>query len=555
MSWGLIAHSSKIKGSIPQYQFPAKNKELTAKKPDAADHYPKSTGDYQVNLCTICPANPGERRQKAFQLRVEAALFQKNLPLSGHQANNDELIYPTRIGNYTKALPHNQLGQVNACAYQEYLEALISGTSESLDAIPLGGTAKLANPQAAYAFEMVGPDSHHLSIPAAPPFNSAWLAGEMVELYWQALTRDVPFQQYTVNPQIQDAATELSALSDFRGLKVDGAVTPETLFRYDLPGALDGPYLSQFLYQNIPFGSTTITQRYNAPVPMQAFLTDYAEWLNVQNGKLPSGKIIYTNTPVFLRNGRDLSEYVNRDFSFQATLGACLILLSLGQNALALSNPYLSSPTQTGFSVFGAPHILDFVARASRAALIAAWFQKWLVHRRLRPEEFGGAIHNKLIGAADYPISDEVLTSKALCQIFGKYGSYLLPQGFPEGSPTHPAYPSGHAAFIGAGVTMLKAFFKESFVLPEPVMASPDGLSLLPYHDGELTIGGELNKLAANITIGRNFAGNHWRSDNTAGMELGEAVAIGILQDYRNTYNEDCAGFSFTKFDGNTITI
>ncbi|MDF9409705.1 hypothetical protein L7E55_15340 [Pelotomaculum isophthalicicum JI] len=111
----------------------------------------------------------------------------------------------------------------------------------------------------------------------------------------------------------------------------------------------------------------------------------------------------------------------------------------------------------------------------------AAWFQKWLVHRRLRPEEFGGRVQNLLTGAACYPVNPELLNSQAVAEVFDKYGSYLLPQAYPEGCPAHPAYPAGHACFTGAGVTMLKAFFKESFIIPNPVMASPDGLSPLPY--------------------------------------------------------------------------
>jgi hypothetical protein len=191
----------------------------------------------------------------------------------------------------------------------------------------------------------------------------------------------------------------------------------------------------------------------------------------------------------------------------------------------------------------------------STYSLEAAWFQKFLVHRRLRPEELGGSIHNTLTDKATYPIDQEVLHSQAVLEVFNKYGTYLLPQAYPEGCPNHPSYPAGHSVIAGAGVTMLKAFFRESFILSNPVVPSTDGLSLLPYSGPPLTIGGELNKLACNISMGRNFAGIHWRSDDTEGLKLGEAVAIGILQDYRNTYNEDFIGFSFTKFDGNTIII
>ena len=126
---------------------------------------------------------------------------------------------------------------------------------------------------------------------------------------------------------------------------------------------------------------------------------------------------------------------------------------------------------------------------------------------------------------------------------------------YPEGSPLHPAYPAGHAAIAGACTTVLKAFFKESFVMPQPVEASADGLSLLPYRGSDLTVGGELNKLASNIALGRDAAGVHWRSDGIEGIKLGEAVAIWILRDLRGTYHEDFQGFSLTKFDGTPITI
>jgi hypothetical protein len=39
-------------------------------------------------------------------------------------------------------------------------------------------------------------------------------------------------------------------------------------------------------------------------------------------------------------------------------------------------------------------------------------------------------------------------------------------------------------------------------VIPSPVESSADGLSLTPHMGAALTLGGELNKLAANIAIG-----------------------------------------------------
>ncbi len=85
-------------------------------------------------------------------------------------------------------------------------------------------------------------------------------------------------------------------------------------------------------------------------------------------------------------------------------------------------------------------------------------------------------------------------------------------------------------------------------------MASADGSSLISY-SGTLTIGGEVNKLANNIALGRDWAGVHYRSDGTDGLLVGEQQAIGLLLDYSRTYSERFGGFTFTKFNGERITI
>jgi membrane-associated phospholipid phosphatase len=259
-------------------------------------------------------------------------------------------------------------------------------------------------------------------------------------------------------------------------------------------------------------------------------------------------------SPRYLRNGRDVAGYVYRDYSYQAYLNACLILLAI-RAPLKAEQPYRRSLTQSGFITFGPPHILDSVARVANAALKASWCQKWLIHRRLRPEAFGGRLHNHLTQKGEYPIHADLVHSAAPEAVLHATGSYLLPLAYPEGSPTHPAYPAGHAAIAGACVTVLKAFFNESFVISNPLVASPDGLSLTLYKGSNLTVGSELNKLAANIALARNTAGVHWRSDGIEGLKLGEAVAIGILRDLRTTCPESFGGFSFTSFTGSIITI
>ena len=358
------------------------------------------------------------------------------------------------------------------------LTALASGRSSDFEAIPLGGKVKFTNPQIVYAFEMVGPDSHDLTMIPPPTFSSAEEASEMAEVYWGALTRDVAFVDYGTSPLIAAAAADMSAFSDFRGPKTGGAVTPSALFRGNTPGDLAGPYVSQFLLKPIPFGATTVVQQYRTAIPGNDFMTGYADWLSIQNGVPATVSNTFDSTVRYIRNGRDLGEWLHRDFLYQGYMDACLILLTFGPGALDPSNPYLTSATQAGFFTFGAGHILDLVARAARAAGEAAWYQKWLVHRRLRPEEFGGRVHNHVTGAATYPIHPELLHSAAVSKTFTAFGSYLLPMAYPEGCPPFSAYPEGHGCAAGACVTMLKAFFNESFVIPSPVEASADGLSL-----------------------------------------------------------------------------
>lgn len=495
----------------------------------------------------VAAQNGGNRRASAaMQLRKKAANDEMVEPAATHPVNYDENAFPNRIGCFTKSLPHNSLGEVSASAYSALLTAVSSGKPSDYAAIPLGGTVKLANPQAALSFQLEGADGEHLDIPACPSLDSQAEAAEMVEVYWRALMRDVPFSNYATDPLAQAAINDLQQFPLFQNVTID------TLFRGETPGDVVGPYISQFLWKPVPFGAQTITQRYRVPVAGNDKMTSYDEWLNIQNGLPPSSPLSYDPTTRYIRNGRDLGEYVHLDFSYQAFLNAALILLGFGGGALSNTNPYKTIANQGGFVQFGAAHILDMVTRAALAALKAAWYQKWQVHRRLRPEEYGGLVHKHLTGMAAYPVT-AILSATAPAEVFNRYGTYLLPMAFAEGCPTHPAYPAGHATISGACATMLKAFFKESFVIPSPVETSADGLSLNPY-SSSLSVGNELNKLAANISLGRDVAGVHWRSDGIQGILLGEKVALQILKDYRQTYNENFGGFSFTKFDGASVT-
>ena len=516
-------------------------------------------------------AAPGAARiANSVRLRQTAAEFQSQRAHANPVTNGDEALYPNLIGTFGKGFPHSPAGEVNAADYQTMTHAIATQEHADFANIALGSGRKLVNIEAAFVYELEGGDPHTFAIPAPPAFSSAQAAAEMVELYWLSLARDVPFAQWSTSAVIQNAATELAALSAYQGARdaQTNGVSAASIFRGTAPGCLVGPYISQYLMQTVNFGSTPREQVYRTGVAGADYMTDYSEWLQLVSGVAPYRTEAFNPTLLYLHSGRDLAQLVHYDYTYQTFLQAGLIILNqfpetvLQFNLYQLNNtnPYgaaFAPPAriQAGFTTFGQAHILDWVARMGNLALKAACFQKWAVHRRLRPEEFGGRVYNTLSGSATYPIHSTLMYSNGLQSSVRASGSALLPQAYVEGSPLSPSYPGAHGAIAGACATILKALFQGTDLVSGAVSVSTDGLSLIPYTDTALTIGGELNKLAWNTIMGRAWAGVNYRSDAVAGLALGEAVAIAFLQDQVNTFTESFGGFSLTKFDGTTVSI
>ena len=500
-----------------------------------------------------------QRAQESYLNRVAAARAELAVPTPPEITNGDEQRYSNRIGNFSKGLAHNNIGEVTPASYNSLLNAVHGGQPQQFEQIQLGGNTLLVDPQAGLAFDLEGTDSHQLAIGTPPAVASRAMADTMVESYWMCLCRDVNFTQYGNEPISQAAISELNSLPAFAGPK---PVTAQNLFRGFTPGDVVGPYPSQFILQPTSFGAIAINQLFTTYTPGLDYMTDQASWLAVQNGQGPFGASQPDPNLQHLRNGRGIGAYVHVDVLFEAYFIACLALID--NNApLDPNNPYVGSKTQSGFGTWGSPHLKTIVAEVAQRALKAVWYQKWFVHRHLRPEAFGGLVHMEKTGQANYPLHPDVLNSHALAELFAKNGGYFLPHGFPEGCPQHPSYGQGHGTVAGACATVVKAWFNDLAPLSSIpglaniVQPSEDGFSLVPYEGsdaGQLTIGGEMNKLAANIAIGRNHAGVHWRHDYADSLPLGEAVAISVLNDMGQNWNENFEGFSFTKFNGQRVT-
>jgi hypothetical protein len=524
------------------------------------------------------------RMNDCFNYRKNTALAER-INVGPQPDNGDAARFTDFSGSYSKALLHDSLGVPNAAAWLSLRNAFATGNANDFANIVVGnpgggGNSKLNGPQGALAFDLEGIDSHCTVIPPAPSVTSAQTAAEQVEHYWGALLADVPFTEYATNSLAAQAVADLnnlSFLSSSANNQFPYPVTPQNLFRGQFvpgDGNVQGPYLSQFMIQPTFYGAHPIDQRYQTFLPLGAggsdYMTSVSEYELVQNGGDSGRTLAFDPTYRHLRNGRDLAAYTRVDVLYEGYFVAFLILAGLGAPPNP-GNPYIGSLTQKSFGTLGGPDAAGTLAEMATRALKAAWFHKWVKDLRMRPEEYGALVHARKTNASPMPqaaaaLHSDVLDSAVLPIIYSTYGSYLLPQAFPEGSPTHPCYPTGHGTVGGACITALKFFFNGSQKIRPLLLAaardvyepSTDGLSRNIYTGADrdsLDINGELNKLAYNVSFGHGIhAGIHFRSSTYWSILLGEQVALSVLRDRAKSYNEPFT-INITKFDGTTATI
>lgn len=412
------------------------------------------------------------------------------------------------------------------------------------------GYRRLTSPLTGHVFETQGGDAAAFAMPPAPVLASDELAAEMAELYAMSLLRDVPFTAIESGSGANVAAVvaALGSMPWFNGsfapateaerrrLASRGVVTSGAdLFRGSTPGSKTGPWLSQFLLAGntnngarfvrpngaaatnnastptfrgtfanfgredgfVLFGTQVIDQRSIVAREGIDYMTDWPSWLDAQNGVDFNGLDRFRDRRRYLTTPRDIATYVHYDALYQAYLVACLMMLGDPGFPKDRGLPETASRTRAAFASFGGPHILSLVTEVATRALKAVWRQKWLHHRRARPEVVAAlmtlnANDPSKIGSATLGQALTALQSKIPASLLalvnshnqaqnglpgrlvtprpeplpagfpaiGATANYLLPMAFPEGSPTHPAYGAGHATVAGACVTVLKAFFE-----------------------------------------------------------------------------------------------
>src|ERR1700683_2476113 len=108
------------------------------------------------------------RALRSYANRGSAAQAELNIRVPNEVTNGDEQRFANHIGNFSKGLVHNGIGEVDGASYASLLRAVNNGDSRLFEQIQLGGTVPLVDPQAGLAFDLEGTDSHQLAIGTPP---------------------------------------------------------------------------------------------------------------------------------------------------------------------------------------------------------------------------------------------------------------------------------------------------------------------------------------------------------------------------------------------------
>lgn len=442
--------------------------------------------------------------------------------------------------------------------------------------------------------DIIGPYKSSYTLPLAPLIESNEAGAQLLEVYAMALLRDVPLSvinSSSINSYMNEIVSDLNLVNVYLGAPTDplagNQITRKLLFRENTVGDRIGPYVSQFLYYTILYSNYEFVQNQYITIKTASgfnlnpnlsnvnFEEDFMLTRDVTPGSFvemwdattTTDPRSLTTTKRYMTTIRDCAIFINKDQPWQLPYMAGALLM---QKNVRLG--FFSSPRQgQKFINLGPVDFYDIMSKASKLAMNASWLWKYK-QLRVRPEEMAYQLDLTLnpptVPGLNFPTSltsNNILNKVARGYInisgIGVTG-YLMPQTYRIGSPCHSSQPSGHATIAGAMITILKAWWNcDSYMKAyEPDLTTdPSGNTLGPVgttggNDFYLRVGDELDKLASNCGVFRNFAGIHYRGDADTGLDLGEQVAIDLLEDLVKKYSNNLA-FRFAKRNGQIVTI
>ena len=114
------------------------------------------------------------------------------------------------------------------------------------------------------------------------------------------------------------------------------------------------------------------------------------------------------DSPLFIRNGRDLASIAFKDLVYTEAFRAALVLVKNGVLG-GSGGPYEKSERQVGFATFGEPHILTAMASGSSSTR-HAWYAK--VRRRSRGKGTQASPASRATAAVELCLPQTFLTDE-----------------------------------------------------------------------------------------------------------------------------------------------
>ncbi len=535
-----------------------------------------------------------------------------------YSPNNDINSVPDFVAVSSKGMPHNALGIVEPSAVLARLKVVAGKDinqmvnmqhSNTLLDLPYLKFPQFDTFNTMYIRNLYMPNPASYNIPPNPEFLSDETAAEMIELYGASLCRDVKFTDFSIDPTIAQVVAYLNVAGPaYKGPKINGLVTPDTIFRYELSmgrqSLLPGPYISQLSYLPINGIGDFPQDSANAIEAKMKFVAPGCEsnafWRSTGNPTdsldyfVKSEAVIgqtgaingaayppasYETTPRYIQTFRDMATWrqIVGPETFLRILGAILSQLSPDGVSNFLTTYALNplNPLKTGVIPFTDVYSQTFSVQDFWAWISESFQQCQLVELvaknvflRARPEQIGIEVqrtktlrgltktyyHNKLLLSSG--VLDDVFE---LAKNTTGTGNYFLSQYYNIGSPLSPSYPSGYVLTAAAGVTILKAILDPNYKL-SVFLPDSSGQKLIRTRK-TVKLGDELDKWAYNAAADRISKGFHYRSDVMASLKWGEQIAIDYLKIKAQTYvgafpkTTKPIGWRVRKFDGFVIDI